>query len=188
MRALARVLVVALAGTRVADTKFVRGKLDTIQSWKYINRFCFTGMPQSAQDASEERALKKYGRFEFEVRFPNGARPYLALYYKGFSHWEKIYKSDQSCFDRIDREGRAEAKVMELWNYQSPFIDKVTIFDTETKVEGHAYFHVRASRRKRERRISFGRAARAARAARCHTRARSLSSRARRRCRTIGSS
>ena len=52
MRALARLLVVALAGTRVADTKFVRGKLDTIQSWKYITRFCFTGMPQSARCSS----------------------------------------------------------------------------------------------------------------------------------------
>ena len=34
MRSFARLFVVALAGTRVADTKFVRGTVDTIQAWK----------------------------------------------------------------------------------------------------------------------------------------------------------
>ena len=43
----------------------------------------------SARDATEERALKKYGRFDFEVRFPNGARPILALHYNGFNNWDK---------------------------------------------------------------------------------------------------
>ena len=38
MRSFARLFVVALAGTRVADTKFVRGTVDTIQAWKYITR------------------------------------------------------------------------------------------------------------------------------------------------------
>ena len=88
MRSFARLFVVALAGTRVADTKFVRGTVDTIQAWKYITRFCFTPLPHKARDATEERALKKYGRFDFEVRFPNGARPILALHYNGFNNWD----------------------------------------------------------------------------------------------------
>ena len=115
MRSFARLFVVALAGTRVADTKFVRGTVDTIQAWKYITRFCFTPLPHKARDATEERALKKYGRFDFEVRFPNGARPILALHYNGFNNWDKVYKTDDSCFARINKPGpHMQPKVIEL--------------------------------------------------------------------------
>ena len=155
MRSFARLFVVALAGTRVADTKFVRGTVDTIQAWKYITRFCFTPLPRKARDATEERALKKYGRFDFEVRFPNGARPILALHYNGFNNWDKVYKTDDSCFARINKPGpHMQPKVIELIepDWPTPFIDKVTIFDTETKVEGHTYFEVRSSRRADARR------------------------------------
>ena len=115
MRSFARLFVVALAGTRVADTKFVRGTVDTIQAWKYITRFCFTPLPRKARDATEERALKKYGRFDFEVRFPNGARPILALHYNGFNNWDKVYKTDDSCFARINKPGpHMRARISEV--------------------------------------------------------------------------
>ena len=99
MRSFARLFVVALAGTRVADTKFVRGTVDTIQAWKYITRFCFTPLPHKARDATEERALKKYGRFDFEVRFPNGSRAMLLTFSSDASVAGRGFSARFSCSD-----------------------------------------------------------------------------------------
>ena len=68
---------------RGADGAYMKGVLDTIESWRFVTRFCFRPTPSDA-DTSDTAVLKKFGLFEFEIFYPTGTRPQIALYYESF--------------------------------------------------------------------------------------------------------
>ena len=62
----------------------LRGELDTLAPWAFVDRFCFVPTPEADADLAADAKKKKYGFVEFEVTYPTGAAPALLFYYDGF--------------------------------------------------------------------------------------------------------
>ena len=66
----------------------LRGELDTLAPWAFVDRFCFVPTPEADAHLASDAKKKKYGFVEFEVTYPTGAAPALLFYYDGFDKFE----------------------------------------------------------------------------------------------------
>jgi len=114
----------------------LRGELDTLAPWAFVDRFCFVPTPEADADLASDAKKKKYGFVEFEVTYPTGAAPALLFYYDGFDKWVDGVDGGGSCSERL----RAADNVVAL---QSPtsFVTSVApdSLGRTTTAKGRAY-------------------------------------------------
>ena len=114
----------------------LRGELDTLAPWAFVDRFCFVPTPEADADLAADAKKKKYGFVEFEVTYPTGAAPALLFYYDGFDKWVDGVDGGGSCSERL----RAADNVVSL---QAPtsFVTSVApdSLGRTTTAKGRAY-------------------------------------------------
>ena len=119
----------------------LRGELDTLAPWAFVDRFCFVPTPEADADLASDAKKKKYGFVEFEVTYPTGAAPALLFYYDGFDKWVDGVDGGGSCSERL----RAADNVVAL---QSPtsFVTSVApdSLGRTTTAKGRAYVRNKA--------------------------------------------
>ena len=120
----------------------LRGELDTLAPWAFVDRFCFVPTPEADADLASDAKKKKYGFVEFEVTYPTGAAPALLFYYDGFDKWVDGVDGGGSCSERL----RAADNVVSL---QAPtsFVTSVApdSLGRTTTAKGRAYVRNKAS-------------------------------------------
>ena len=79
----------------------IRGVLDTLAPWSFVDRFCFVPTPEADADLAPGAKKAKYGFVEFEVTYPASAAPALLFYYDGFDRWVDGVDGGGSCSERL---------------------------------------------------------------------------------------
>ncbi|CAB3373468.1 Hypothetical predicted protein [Cloeon dipterum] len=93
--------------SRIGQTKYIEGELNSLEDWAFIARFCF---------------LSEEGRFQYTITYDRlFAVQNLLLYYDTDTQWPAVYKTNKTCREKEAVMAAGQNQVISL-SAKTPFL------------------------------------------------------------------
>ena len=94
-------LVLLCASITITDGEVVRGELNSMDSWKFVSRFCF--LQCSNYDASTGACDDEVSQIKYELTLPSHSAVDILVYTSSYQNWTEVYNSRLTCHERVHR-------------------------------------------------------------------------------------